>query len=79
MQKEISAMKIDCVDIVNKIGSHNVVADAETLYKYLIKGDIMIKIECAFAVIDKVNPPASIDALIKETEEVYDFVTKDLK
>jgi hypothetical protein len=74
MEKAISSMKIECVDIVIKLKSSNVVVDAQKLYSYLAKGDIMIKLECAYAVIDKEDKPASVDELILQTEEIYKFV-----
>ncbi len=74
MQNETTSVKIDSVNIVKKLNSHNVISDAAKLYKYLSKGDASLKIECVYLIIDNEKRPASVDALIDELEEIYDFV-----
>jgi hypothetical protein len=75
MESELTAFKIDVVNLVDRIGSINVVSDSNKLLDYLSKGDKSIKIQCAYLVIDrKIRRPNSIEELIDKTEEIYDFV-----
>jgi len=78
MQTKTTSIKIDCVNIVKKLNSPNVISDATKLYKYLSKGGLAVKIESIYMIIDNERRPTSLDALIKELEEVYDFVINSL-
>jgi len=74
MKNETTALKIDCVNIVNMLNSQDVISDASKLHKYISIGDTAVKIECIYMLIEKEKRSASLIDLIIEMEEVYAFV-----
>jgi hypothetical protein len=76
MKTDETSTKLKCVGMVNKLNSQNVITDAEKLHKYISSGDLLIKVDCIKLILEKENRPNSIESLIKETEEIYNFVMK---
>lgn len=77
MQTKTTSTKINCLDIVHKLNLNNVISDVGKLFNYLTAGDVDLKTECMYLLAEKEHQATSVDAFIKELEEVYDFVSNN--
>jgi hypothetical protein len=72
-----NSLKLKCVEVISKIGSQNLISEAQRLNEYLSIGNTLTKMDCINILLDTGNSPASVESLIKKAEEIYAYVVSE--